>query len=256
MTSREQIFAIGRDLKWIAGISLFISALLVVPDQVYELYRVSAADGNWVLATELFAVTFIGLAIWFGALLIAAESAKLIGPLSPIPAFLLRWIPIVLGALPIGAAAVAQWKAMPNTDKWTADEAASLREVGSVFRIQEQALQDDISVLWISLGAFVAIGLLLVYVGWHYGKKFSPFLVKMDEGYFLRLPFLLATVATITLFTAVFVAWPDVPAQVIGTFGVVAVFTLCVTAFCVHISLLTIYRRLPVFPIIFGFALY
>lgn len=255
MTSREQIFAIGRDLKWIAAISLFISALLLVPDQVYELYRLSAADGNWVMVKELSAVTFMGLAIWFGALLIAAESAKLIGSLLSTPAFLLRWIPIVLGVLPIGAAAVAQWKAMPSTAKWTAEEAASLREVGSVFRIQEQALHDDIVVLWISLGAFIAIGLLLILVGWHYGKKFSPFLVKIDEGYFLRLPFLLTSVATIVFFTTLFVAWPDVPAQAIGTFGVVAVFTLCITAFCVHISLLTISRKLPLFPIIFGFAL-
>jgi len=53
MTSREQIFAIFRDLKWIIAVSLVISVALYLPDQVRELYRISAADTGWMTEEQL-----------------------------------------------------------------------------------------------------------------------------------------------------------------------------------------------------------
>jgi hypothetical protein len=257
MNSREQIFAIARDLKWIAAISVFITALLYFPDQVNELYRLSAAQGNWVLAIELISLACISVALWFGVLLIAAESAEVVGrdKLLPRPARFLRYVPVALSVLPLVGAIAAQLTSMPSTDKWTPEEAVDLLQVGSIFRIEEKSLLDDVSILWVCFFGLIGIALVFILLALYFGKRLAPYLVKANENYFRDPRFIAASVAIIAAVTAVFIFWPDKPAQLLGTFGVVAVFSLCVTAFCVHISLLTIRRKFPFFPIIFSFAL-
>ena len=52
MTTREQLFMLLRNLRWLIAISVVISALLFLPDQIRELYRIAAADAGWIAAKE------------------------------------------------------------------------------------------------------------------------------------------------------------------------------------------------------------
>jgi len=254
MTSREQFFAIFRDLKWIIAVSLVISVALYLPDQVRELYRISAADAGWMTVRQFVAVTVIALFIWGGALQIATESSRRI-TLGTQPNFVLRLIPVLAGAAPLLAAAFAQIVSRPDTRALTREEIATLREVGSIFRIQENALEFDKTILWLCFAGYVIIAFLFVAFAWHAGRKLRVFSLRANAHYFSRLPFLLASICLIALATAIFVIVPDKPAQWLETFGVVAIFTLCVVSFCIHISLLTIDHRFPFFPVIFAAAI-
>jgi predicted chitinase len=252
MTSREQIFAIFRNLKWIIAVSIVISVALYLPDQVRELYRIAADDPGWTTVKQFVAIVAIAVFIWAGSHQIATETAQRLKPLGLWPDRVLRLIPVVAGALPLAAAAAGQIASRPGTDGMSAQELATLREVGSVFRIQENALEFDKTLLWIYCAGFVAIAILFVVMAWRAAKNDRPTAITINASYFFRYEFLLATVALIALLTAVFVLLPDKPAQWLETFGVVALFTLCVVSFCVHISLLTIKHRIPIFPLIFG----
>ena len=201
---------------------------------------------------QFVAITFIAVFIWAGAFQIATETSQRLSPLLPWPDRVLRLIPIVAGVLPLLAAAGAQIVSRPSTDTMTEKELAILREVGSVFRIQENALEFDKTLLWAYSIGFVVIAILFVIMAWRVAKNDRPTSIAINEHYFFRYKFLLATVFLIALLTASFVRTPDKPAQWLETFGVVALFTLCVVSFCVHISLLTIKHRFPIFPLIFA----
>jgi hypothetical protein len=253
MTSREQIFAIFRQLKWIIAVSIVISVALYLPDQVRELYRISAADPGWITVKQFAAITAIAFIIWAGAFQIATETYQRLSPLRPWPDFVLRVLPIAAGASPLVAAAWAQIESRPNTpEHMKPDELATLLEVGSVFRIQNNALAFDKTLLVAFSIGFVVIAILFVIMAWRVAKNDRPTSIAINERYFFRYKFLLATICLIALLTAAFVLAPDKPAQWLETFGVVALFTLCVVSFCVHISLLTIKHRFPFFPVIFG----
>src|SRR5215467_10096939 len=254
MTSREQIFAVFRDLKWIIAVSLVISVALYLPDQVRELYRISAADAGWTTVRQFVAVTVIALLIWGGALQIATETSQRMA-LGAQPNFVLRLVPVLAGTAPLLAAAFAQLVSRPDTRALTPAEIATLRELGSIFRIQENALEFDKTILWLCFAGYVIIAFLFVTFAWRAGKRLSAFSLKANENYFSRSQFLLATICLIALATAIFVVVPDKPAQWLEPFGVVALYTLCVVSFCIHISLLTIEHRFPFFPVIFAAAL-
>ena len=254
MTSREQIFAIFRDLKWIIAVSLVISVALYLPDQVRELYRISAADTGWMTVRQFVAVTIIALLIWGGALQIATDTSQRV-TLDPQPNFVLRLVPVLAGTAPLLAAAFAQLLSRPDTRALTREEIATLREVGSIFRIQESALDFDKTILWLCFAGYVIVAFLFVTFAWHASKRLRAFSLKANAYYFSRSQFLLASICLIALATAIFVIVPDKPAQWLETFGVVAIFTLCVVSFCIHVSLLTIDHRFPFFPVIFAAAL-
>jgi predicted chitinase len=254
MTSREQIFAVFRDLKWIIAVSLVISVALYLPDQVRELYRISAADAGWTTVRQFVAVTVIALLIWGGALQIATETSQRM-TLGTQANLVLRLVPVLAGTAPLLAAAFAQLVSRPDTRALTPAEIATLREVGSIFRIQENALEFDKTILWLCFAGYVIIAFLFVAFAWHASKTLRAISLKANERYFSRSRFLLATICLIAMATAIFVVVPDKPAQWLETFGVAALFTLCVVSFCVHISLLTIEHRFPFFPAIFAAGL-
>lgn len=52
MTVREQLFTLLRNLRWIIVLSVLLSVLLYLPDQIRELYRIAADDAGWVLAVK------------------------------------------------------------------------------------------------------------------------------------------------------------------------------------------------------------
>lgn len=251
----QEVFKVFRNLKWIIAISLVISLALFLPAQVQELYRISAADGGWSAFKEFAAIGAIAFMIWFGAFQLATATWRDMGqPMGKI-LNLLRWLPIVLGVLPLLAAAGAQFLSMSNIEKLSTAEKDKLREVGNIFRIQENALADLDVALLVFAGLFVVGAIVFVLLARRAGKTTAQLSISANDAYFGRESFLLLTIGVIALGTAVFVTIPDTPAQWLETFGVVAIFTACVVAFSVHISLLTMKHRFPIFPFIFGWAL-
>jgi len=252
----QQVFTVFRNLKWVIAISLVISLALLLPAQVQELYRISAADGGWSAVKEFIAIGAIAVMIWFGAFQLAAATWRDMGrPEEGMILRWLRWTPIVLGVLPIAAAAIAQFLSRSNLDRLSDAEQDKLQEVGNIFRIQEKALSDLDLALMVFAGIFVIGAIVFVLLTRRAGKTTAQMSLGTVDAYFGREWFLPLTIGVIALGTAVFVAIPDTPAQWLETFGVVAIFTACVVAFTVHISLLTMKHRFPIFPFIFGWAL-
>ncbi|MDA9503934.1 hypothetical protein XI09_03830 [Bradyrhizobium sp. CCBAU 11386] len=75
MSVREQLFTLLRNLRWITVLSIAISLLLYLPDQIQELYRIAADDIGWVTVSEFVALGVIAITIWVGAFQLTAVGA-------------------------------------------------------------------------------------------------------------------------------------------------------------------------------------
>ncbi|SCB51622.1 hypothetical protein GA0061098_10164 [Bradyrhizobium shewense] len=248
MTVREQLFTLSRNLRWIAIFSVFISVLLYLPDQIQELYRIAADDIGWVTLKEFVAVGVIALTIWAAAFQLSAATLPHIPPARGRVAFYIKVAPIVLGALPIIAATAGQLASRP------AEKIGEVEEVGSIFRIQDQALAFERNVLLI-LALFMLIVLaLFVVFAWRMGSKdrSAALANRANIAYFIRYRFLALTIGGIALCTTGFVLFPDRLAQFVGSFGVIAFFTICVAGLTTHFALLTIRFNFPFIPVVFG----
>ena len=80
-----------------------------------------------------------------------------------------------------------------------------MREVGSILRIQENALEFDKTILWLCFAGYVIVALLFVIFAWRAGKTLRVISLKANLHYFSRLPFLLASIVLIASATAIFV---------------------------------------------------
>ncbi|HUI11946.1 MAG TPA: hypothetical protein VL048_00595 [Xanthobacteraceae bacterium] len=257
MTSLVQVNTIFANLKWIILTAVLICVLLFVPDQVRELYRVTAAEDGFDIARSLsfFAVTeflsllIIALTLWFGAILIAAETAAYL----PIPASrsaheLLRTLPSIVGAAPLLAAAAAQFLSRPEKVDFP-------MRVGSIIRIEDLLLQSVTNRLTV-YGLLLCVGaLIFTVVTWKIYPKIISIAPSINANYFGRHVFLVASIAAIiSVTTIVFLSPINIP-QWIGPFFILAAFTLCVTAVGIHLSLYAIKYHFPFIPIIILYAL-
>jgi predicted chitinase len=257
MTTREQLFTLLRNLRWLIAISVVISLLLILPDQIRELYRIAAADAGWIAAKELIAILLISVTIWLGAFQLTTETLIRIATPTRRAAFYLRALPVLAGLLPVLAAMFGQLASRPGNLHLSPDERNVIEEVGSIFRVQAKAFAYDRRILLVFFVVLLAVAIVLGILMWRAGAKngLIEFSKRTNKSYFFSNRYFLLTIGAIVALTALFVAYPDRPAQFVGTFGVVALFTLCVTAFTVHLSLLTIERNFPYLPLIFGAAL-
>jgi predicted chitinase len=254
MSVREQLFTLLRDLRWIIVLSLFLSVVLFLPEQIHELYRIAADDPGWAVFKEFLAIALIAMAIWLGAFQLATESRARMPTATGRLALYIKLLPVVLGALPIVAAIVGQFASRPDDPRLTPEKMNSIREVGSIFRIQNMALASERSTLvYLALGLIVLLVAFLV-LAWPVGSTRALVKSSMwaNEKYFSRFRFLATTVFLIGVLTASFILVPDAIAQFVGSFGVIALFAACVTGIVVHLGLLTIKYDIPFLPLIFG----
>lgn len=262
MDSKQEFYALFRDTKWIIAISLLVSAILYVPDQVRELYRISGTQTLYAL-TQLVALLAIAITIWHGAFQVVSQSANLRGPFkSKLSQLLLRLLPVILGTLPLAFAALAQLASRPKTlslatakTGFNETDLTALREVGSIFRIQENALNSDAATLLVYFFVLAAIATLFAGLTWWLGRRPRVHAAKLNANYFEKHEFFLLTVALIAAVTTAFLFSPVRLPQVLGVFGILAVFTICIVSFCIHLSLLTIKHEIPFLPIIFAWCL-
>jgi len=248
MTVREQLFILLRNLRWIIVLSILISVLLYLPDQIQELYRIAADDIGWVTVREFVALGVIAITIWAGAFQLTTASIPEMPHASGRLALYIKLAPIVLGALPIAAAMFGQLVSRP------ADKVGEVEEVGSIFRIQDQALAFERNMLLILAFAMLILLACFVIFAWRIGSRnrFIDLSDRANGAYFIRYRFLAVTIAAIALLTTAFVLVPDRLAQFVGSFGVIALFTMCVVGLTVHFALLTIKFTFPFIPVVFG----
>jgi hypothetical protein len=165
MTVREQLFTLLRNLRWIIVLSVLISILLYLPDQIRELYRIAADDAGWATVKEFIAFSLIAMTIWLGAFQLTTASIPQMPHATGRLAVYIRLAPVVLGSLPIVAAMAGQLASRPE------DKTSEVEEVGSIFRIQDKALAFERLMLVV-----LAIGILFLLVAfvifaWQVGSK-------------------------------------------------------------------------------------
>jgi predicted chitinase len=251
MGTLEQIYAIFRNLKWIIAISLLLSGLLFFPNQVIELYRISAIEGGPTTLLLFISIAVIGFSIWLGALQVAADTRRSIGQLAPWPARIIRYLPAVLGGLPLFVTAGALFASRPSLE----NVPRQLRQVGSVFRIQYDTLLGVKAALLLHGALLLSIAFLMTAAMSLVNDRVLVFSVRANNAYFIRRRFFLATLAVVISLTLAFVWFPVSFPRVLGAFGILAAFTLCLTAICIHLSLVTIRTRIPLIPIVLAIAL-
>ncbi|WP_249168312.1 hypothetical protein [Bradyrhizobium elkanii] len=248
MTVREQLFTLLRNLRWIIVLSLAISVLLYLPDQIQELYRIAADDIGWVTVREFVALGVIAITIWAAAFQLTTATLPQIPRATGRLALYIKLAPVVLGALPIVAAAAGQLHSRP------AEKIGEVEEVGSIFRIQDQALAFERNMLLILAFAMLILLACFVMFSWRMGSRdrSTELASRANNAYFIRYRFLALTIGAIVMLTAGFVLLPDRLAQFVGSFGVIALFAMCVVALTTHFALLTIRLNFPFIPVVFG----
>ena len=246
--TRDQFYALLRNLRWVIVLSVLLSALLLLPGQIQELYRIAADDAGWVTFKEFVAVGLISITIWLGAFQLTTASIPLKVQDTGFLAFCGRLTPVVLGALPLAAVAVGQLVSRPDA------KVRAIEQVGSIFRIQDKALAIERPVL-AGLAALMLLLLLgFVWFAWWAGSnsRIVALSQRANDAYFGRYRFVALTIVAIGLLTTAFVLFPDTIPQFIGSFGVIALFTVCIIGVTVHFSLLGIQHNFPYLPIVLG----
>src|SRR5215213_9491330 len=138
MLCLEACYKIFRDAKWVILIVLLLCLSLIGPDQVIELYRISAIEGGLQTIILFGSITVIALACWLGSVQVLAKTRPSLRRPCPTALNLIRYLPAVLGAAPIFVVALALFRARPDLE--TIPE--ELRRVGSVLRIQYVTLTE------------------------------------------------------------------------------------------------------------------
>jgi hypothetical protein len=208
--------------------------------------EIAADDYGWVAVREFVAVGVIAMVIWLGAFQLTTAS-QLQTPNATDYVRIHRLAPVIIGALPLVAAIVGQFLSRPASP-------TIVEEVGSIYRIENQALAFERNVLWLLAIGFFILLLSFVAFAWWVGGKTRLFDLsrRANDSYFLNLKFFALTIFGIALLTTVFVLFPDTLAQFVGTFGVIALFMVSVVGAMLHFALLTIRRGVPYIPIVFG----
>ena len=279
-----------RDIKWFILISLLLSVLLYAPDQISELYRViyanvcwnwhpswffrelpacldekSVAGSIWLVVAGIgrlfwfyLTVFAVGFFIWFGANQVAAES---IFRMRQPEAWVRRWslrLPAIVAALPLIACAFGQFFSLPEFLGSDAPGAGEIRAVGESAQDKAEKWADS-ATAGLVVGSILTLllGGGLYWRAYLLAKSINVHAQQMNEPYFYNKRFLGLTTLLFVGITLAFVVWPVPLPQLLTVFGVLALFTLCIVAFCLYLSLLTIEYRLPVISglLVFAFVL-
>ncbi|MBH5371519.1 hypothetical protein HZZ16_26025 [Bradyrhizobium sp. CNPSo 4016] len=222
--------------------------MLYLPDQIQELYRIAADDLGWATFREFAALGLIAITIWASSFQLTTASVRQIPKSSGRLAFYIRLAPVLLGALPIIAATAGQFASRP------ARKIGEVEEVGSIFRIQDQALAFERNMLFILAIAMLIMLACFVVFTWRIGSSDRSIDIasRANNAYFIRYRFLALSIGGIVILTAAFLLLPDTLAQFLGSFGVIALFAVCVIGLTVHFALLTIRFAFPFIPAVFG----
>lgn len=249
--SVDEVNLIARLLKWIIAVDLLICALLYVPDQTREFYRITVISSLFDSAMLVGWMVLIGITLWVAARQIVVEAeSQLVPPISKAGRILIDFGPIFLGVTPILLAALAQLQSIPEMP----NASEGMLEVGSVLRIQKIELANNATALrWMSIALCFAALLLAAFAWWIAGKT-GGMAKKFNDEYFSKPITLFFTIIVITVAATLFVENPVRLPQFLKLFGVVAIFAFCISSFVIHMTLLTDRYRIAFFPAILVLA--
>ena len=235
---------VARLMKWIILVDVVLCVLLYLPDQVREFYRITVTTSLSGGAVLLAWIVVIGTAIWIAAVQISIEAEKQLADTGVTRD--LHWLPVLLGVAPIFTAALAQLQSIPEMPT----ASGSMMEVGSIVRIQASELEAN-AIRFKAMAAVLALaGIVFGVLAWFISARTKPVTAWLNDHYFSNSRTLLVTATAIILSTAAFVRWPVALPQTLNVFGIVAAFTVCLSSFVVHITLLTDRRQIAFIPII------
>ena len=235
---------VARLMKWIILVDVVLCVLLFLPDQVREFYRITVTtslSGGVVLLAWM---VVVATAIWIASVQIAVEAERQLARNGVTRN--LTWLPVLLGVAPIFTAALAQLLSIPKMPT----ASGSMMEVGSIVRIQASELEANAFRFQVMAGVLAFAGFAFGFVAWLIGARTKRVTAWLNDHYFSNGWTLLVTAATIGISTTAFVLWPVALPQTLNVFGIVAAFTVCLSAFVVHITLLTDRRQVAFIPII------
>lgn len=254
--TRDQINIVFSDLKWMIAIALLFALVFFQPEQIRELYRSALADQRLINEVRFF-VPFLVIAgiIWFGSLQVLTSSFSRTGDVSPRLDWWLRWLPPLLGGLPLLACAAALYFSVPEPSQ-DPQLIETYNRSGSPFKDFDLRLAETVGHQLFRHAAFM-LGAALVFIGLTrlVEERLRPVSAQANVHYFGNRLFLALTLALIAGLTAAFVKFPVGLPRALGVFGIIAAFVVCVTAFAIHFTLLTIKWRIPFIPLIFVAAL-
>lgn len=250
-----QIFALLRGCKWIVAFCLIMSLVLFLPAQIRELYRIALADRvSSELASLYIGVTVIALALWIGALVVARASLDQIAEPTPLTYLVARLLPPMLAAMPLLASAAGHYRSRPRAIDAAA--AAFARTAGSPWENYDLTITKEITPglvtasLALALGAAIlAATLAVVDVGRPRGML-RRLVTFFSDGRSLAL-----TAVAIAGATWGYLVNPVPIATGLGVFGLLAVFTLSISAATTHLSVLTLRHNFPYLPSLLLYAL-
>ena len=235
---------VARLMKWIILVDVVLCVLLYLPDQIREFYRITVTTSLSGGAVLLAWIVVVGTAIWIAAVQISIEAEKQLADTGV--SHDLRWLPVLLGVAPIFTAALAQLQSIPEMPT----ASGTMMEVGSIVRIQASELEANAIRFKAMAGILALAGIVFGVLAWFISARTKPVTAWLNDHYFSNSRTLLVTATAIILSTAAFVLWPVALPQTLNVFGIVAAFTVCLSSFVVHVTLLTDRRQIAFIPII------
>jgi predicted chitinase len=246
-----QVNVVARLLKWIIAVDLVLCILLFLPDQTREFYRLTVVSSLTDIAFLVLWVALTGAVIWFAARQIAIEADSQIQSPAKTTIFAINAVPILLGMLPIVAAALAQLASIPEPPKASSE---NMLEVGSIIRIQALELETNKFALRVMAAVLAFVAVTSGIGTWLIGRRTAVRSAWANGQYFSRPVTLLATVTIITVIATLFVEYPVALPQWLGIFGIIAIFAFCISSFVIHMTLLTDHYKITFFPILLIFS--
>jgi predicted chitinase len=246
MPAREQIAVLLSDAKWIILSCIVFSVLLFIPDQILELYRIIYStsplrDPRDFLYLHL-PVVVIGLAVWFAAGQVAAATRSRIDAPARSFAFAAAALPLLLSALPLIAGTFGLIDAFPA--RLEGDQEAA-RLPGAIWSDLAQHVDDLAARLFWGAVVQAVLAVALAYGEWRLMVRIPGLAERLNKSHFGHLSGVAVALALITAVAAAVYAWPVALPRVVGTFGIVALFAVCILSFTINFTLLGIRYRFP-----------
>jgi len=221
---------------------IFGAVLLALPDQSLEIMRALALDRARFLPQVILAYSTLfvtGLFIWYLSRQLTYRWQPDNVSEGSVTGFLLRWLPRLLGAMPMFAAALGQWRAgqlltpieiSPWIESVMPDLVPTIRATADEYAFARQLL---------IAGAGIALALGLVVLALTFLRTYrKP--QKHDDpnpwvyGLPVRLFFYAVTIALVLAFSAFFFGDPTkygLLANQLGTFAIFNLFLMCLAFF-------------------------
>ena len=190
------------------------------------------------------------MTIWIGTYQVTTETARAFSSTSSRVRRAILLIAPTAGTFPLIASGIGQRSAVPGVlaalpeipgGPWDDFGKGLTQTLGS-------GLMWTASLTWLAAAAFFVLSYLV-------GERLQALCREINDHYFRSPRLLLATIGLFAA-TVVLIVWsPLAVPRVLGEFGVLCLFTICVSLLLLHLSVLTMRWHFPFIPLIAVFCL-